>query len=230
MRTNKLLLAVIAVMYMFSITAQDIIPIDSVHLLNTEQNKLLKYTRNLVKKRHNKIKLPIEINSMLGDSLNEKRYESILHFNKAYFIKMSNCKASLVIPMQAKVDTITINSELNIITAEDDDIYRIVYTAFTLPSDSVPQYMYLKSSVNGFLYSSVFMENDQVVAEVKGNDVGKTAIIDSHKHQHPMNNTSIYEKAGVGRFPQTYISDRLKSLSIYTALDPSYMMKKDRSF
>ena len=64
---------------------------------------------------------------MLGDSLNEKRYESILHFNKAYFIKMSNCKASLVIPMQAKVDTITINSELNIITAEDDDIYFLAY-------------------------------------------------------------------------------------------------------
>ena len=231
MRAQRLFFAVlIAFISTFSVTAQEIIPVDSIHQLSKEQKQLLQYAKVFAKKKHNKIKLPIEINRMLGDRLNRKRYESMLKMTEAYFVDNNEAKAALVVPMQARVDTLIINSELTILLTSDDTLYELVYTLFTLPNNTTSQYMCVKSSPNGFLYSTVFVDDDKIVAEVKGKDADKAGVVKTNPFNNQLREeTDIFKKIPQGLSSGPSISTRLNRLSRATAIDGTYMMEKDRN-
>ena len=177
MKATKLILsAAIALISVFSITAQDIIPVDSIQLLNEVQKKTLQDTKIMLNGKHNKIKLPFEFNDIIGKSEHKKYYESRVNWDGAYFINAGDSVANLVIPMQVKVDTTTINSSLNIIMNLDEDKYSVVRTLFTLQGEGNAEYMCLQSSINGFLSSTLFIEGDSIVSEVKGKDYEKAIL------------------------------------------------------
>lgn len=177
MKAKRLILsATIGLISAFSITAQEIIPVDSTHLLNEVQKKTLKEAKIMLKSKHNKIKLPFEFNDIIGKSDNKKHYESRINWDRAYFVNVGDSVANLVIPMQAKVDTTTINSSLNISMNLDEDKYSVVRTFLTLQDEGNAEYMCLQSSVNGLLSSTLFIEGDSIVSEVKGKDYEKAIL------------------------------------------------------
>lgn len=62
MARSRFVSILIALISVFSITAQEVIPVDSVSALNKEQKKTKKYAEKLLKSQKNKILLPIEFN------------------------------------------------------------------------------------------------------------------------------------------------------------------------
>ena len=83
--------------YMIS---KHIIPADSTHLLNDVQKKALQNAKIMAKRKHSKIKLPIELNEIIGESSNNKRYESRINLEDAYFINIDrrekrDCKTQI---------------------------------------------------------------------------------------------------------------------------------------
>ena len=203
--------------------AQKIIPVDSTHLLNEAQKKSLQEAKVLAKKRHYKIKLPIELNNIIGDSSNNKRYESLINLEDAYFIKVGDSIANLVIPMQAKVDTLTINSSLNITMNLDKDKYSVVRTFFTLQGEGNTKYMCMQSSVNGFLSSTLFLEGDSIIDEVKGKDYDKAGLY-SEKIIHQNKSMNLYITAT----PKPTIEELNKSISKQVTINPKILLSKNR--
>ena len=173
---GMILLAIMALIGVLGVNAQEIIPVDTDNPLTNVQKKALQEAKVLTKKRHNKIKLPIEINSIVGDSLNKKRYESNMNMNEAYFVNRDEDIAHLVIPMQAKANGITINSNLNIVMDTEENSCMVVRTMFAIKEECEGNYLCLQSSVNGFLSTIECIESNTKVAEVKGKDYDKAGL------------------------------------------------------
>lgn len=146
--------------------AQDVIPIDSVNLHSKEQKETLKYAKLFGKRRKNKILLPVEVNHLLNDSLNNKRATAVMQIDKSYFVNGDAYKAALVIPTLAKVNGLDVFSEINIVCDHDGNYITIVYTTFDIPQDEAGEKICLKSNVNGILVSSVIYNDKGIVAEV----------------------------------------------------------------
>ena len=153
--------------------AQDIIPVDSTHLLTKEQKNTLKYAKNIAKAKKNEIKLPIEVNSLLSDTINKDCYLSEMKLEQAYFIQSSDYNAELVVPMQYVNENGIINSDLVLILDEEGNYYRIVETCLEIANDSIKKSLLFESNLLGLLFEATILENDKLIAcyEIKENAV-----------------------------------------------------------
>ncbi len=182
MKTNRLfIIAIIAIISAFSAMAQDVIPVDSTHLLNKEQKQVLQYSKNLAKKIKNVIELPEEVNHIFTD--NKVYIKSTLQLNNAFFVKRDHYDAMLCIPAMAQIDSSSIESELIVALDKDGNYHRIVYSTFVMPNDSCNEYLCMKSNISGTLLSTVVFNDNKIIAEIdaKGYPWG---VIDSPKENN----------------------------------------------
>ena len=173
-KTNLLLIAIIALISSFGVVAQEIIPVDSVFALSKEQKKTKKYAEKLLKKQENKILLPIEFNSLIGDSVTKIPYELGLNWENAYFVESDNKCANLCIPL--KSDKEDIQPLLNVFRDENGTYYRIVITYKQTQTDSVKEEIIMRSNIKGLLINACVLRNKEVVSQL--NVVGNTGIIE----------------------------------------------------
>jgi hypothetical protein len=170
MKTNKLLLVAIAVMCMFSVTAQDIIPIDSTHLLSRSQKFALKYAKNPknIFGDDNSVYLPLEINNIIGDTTDTKLV-SVAKWEDAYFVNNKEYRAMLIIPLEAEVKTEKIYSEMNVIYDHEGNVHRLVLSNFAVGKDTIQEKVLVKSNNSGmFVGATIYNSKDEVIAEVEG--------------------------------------------------------------
>ena len=180
MKTNRLFsFIMIAVLCVYTLSAQNVIPVDSTHLLNSEQENTLKYAKELAREVKSKIELPKEVNNLINHTDDNKYHKSFMQWDKAYFTNLSDSKSVLCVPTLAQIDSVTVESELYIIHDIDDVYYRIVHTTFVVPTDTLPEYICLKSDINGGLVSTIVYDDNNVIAEIDTNSK-HLAIRDSH--------------------------------------------------
>lgn len=168
MKTRILATIITLVFCVFNIVSQNIIPADSTHLLNNEQIKTLKSVKHKATKWKYEISLPLEVNRLLGYDVSEKqkKTKAKMLMNEAYFIDRKDCKTAICVPLVAKIDSITIESDINFILDKENNYYQTVYTTFNIPNDSVADLICLKSNWAGYLVSSIIIKNNKIVAEV----------------------------------------------------------------
>ena len=162
----EILSVAIALISVFSITAQEIIPIYSVSALNKEQKKTKKYAEKLLKSQKNKILLPIEFNSLIGDSLTNTPYELGINWDNAYFAKSDNKCANLYIPL--KSDKEGVQPLLNVFRDEDGKYYRIVITYKQMQTDSIKEEIVMRSNIDGLFLNAFVLNNEKLVCQING--------------------------------------------------------------
>lgn len=166
MKYYQILSVAIALISVFSITAQEIIPIDSVSALNKEQKKTKKYAEKLLKKQENKILLPIEFNELIGDSVSTVSIELGVNWNETFFVKENNKCANLYIPL--KSDKEDIQSLLNVFRDEDGNYYRIVITYKQTQTDSIKEEIVMRSNIDGLFLNAFVLNNEKLVCQING--------------------------------------------------------------
>lgn len=168
MKTRKILtLLLLSVVFPISMMAQEtIIHADSVHLLNKDQIKLLKYTKRLAKQNKHTFELPIEVNHLLNDDTSKKYPKTILQWNDAYFINRKDYKATIIVPTLAQIDTCIVESYLSVILDKENNYHRIIYSTFMVPNGKETEYICLKSNIFGTLLSTVVFDNNKTIAEI----------------------------------------------------------------
>ena len=144
-----------------------IIPVDSTHQLSKDQKKLLKYAKNLGKARKNKIKLPIEVNRLLGDTISYECYQSEMIVENGLFLTNPDFVAELIVPMQFVNDKGTLRSDLCLVLDKEGNYYRFVQTYFGLANDSIEKRLLFESNIIGLLFGSKLLENNTIIAEYK---------------------------------------------------------------
>ena len=164
--TNLLLPATIALLSAFSITAQEIIPADSNQLLSKEQKKTKQYAEKLLKSQKYKILLPIEFNSLIGDSVTNTSYELGINWDNAYFAKSDNKCANLCIPL--KSDKEDIQPLLNVFRDKDGKYYRIVITYRQMQTDSIKEEIIMRSNIGGMFLNAFVLNNEKLVSQING--------------------------------------------------------------
>ena len=199
MKAKRLILTVLIVsISILSITAQDIIPVDSTHLLNRKQKFTLKYAKNPrnIFGADNSVELPVEVKKLIGDTTNNKLL-SFPQWDKAHFINNTNCSARLIIPLEAKSVAGILKSELQVIYDEDESIIsRLVFSDFIIKGDSVTEKMLIKSNIRGkMLDIIVYDDNNNIIAEIKGKNAtsGVVAFWGTHPELRKRKNKS-YDK------------------------------------
>ena len=168
--TNLLLPATIALLSAFSITAQEIIPIDSTHLLSREQKFTLKYAKNPdnIFGDDNAVYLPLEVNHIIGDTTDTKLV-SVAKWEDAYFVNNKEYRAMLIIPLEAEVKTEKIYSEMNVIYDHEGNVHRLVLSNFAVGKDTIQEKVLVKSNIRGlFVGATIYNSKDEVIAEVEG--------------------------------------------------------------
>ena len=166
MARSRFVSILIALISVFSITAQEVIPVDSVSALNKEQKKTKKYAEKLLKSQKNKILLPIEFNSLIGDSLTNTPYELGINWNETFFVKENNKCANLYIPL--KSDKEDIQSLLNVFRDEDGKYYRIVITYKQMQTDSIKEEIVMRSNIDGLFLNAFVLNNEKLVSQING--------------------------------------------------------------
>lgn len=232
MRAKRLFFAsLIAFISTFSVIAQDIIPVDSIHQLSRAQKFILKYAKKPINVfgDDNSVELPVEIKQLIGDTTNNKLLSSP-QWDKAYFIKDNNFAACLIIPLEAKSDAGILNSELQILYDEDESIInRVVLSYFVVKEDSIKERMLVKSNIYGRMLNIIIYNSDNIIAEIKGlNEMaGVVDYFGTHPELRKDKTKEITIPQGLSSGPS--ISTRLNRLSRATAIDGTYMMEKDRN-
>ena len=92
---STLILLLISVL---SITAQEIIPVDSIHLLSKEQKKAIKYTKKNICSDDSSIELPLEVNMIFGDTISKKHYYVTPSWKDSYFLPSDS--VVLIVPLR----------------------------------------------------------------------------------------------------------------------------------
>ena len=147
--------------------AKEIIPIDSVHLLNQSQKFTLKYAKNPdnIFGDDNTVYLPLEVNQIIGDTINTKLV-SVAQWKDAYFIKNEDYRAMLIIPLEAESKIGKIQSEIQMNYDFNGHMHAVVLTAFFVNSDSLSENILIRSNYLGKFLSAVVYNNDKIIAEI----------------------------------------------------------------
>ena len=92
---GMILLAIIALIGVLGVNAQEIIPVDEVQKLNEVQKQMIKSVKKEIKSG---IVLPIEVNYLSGDTAKKSHYKMKPIWEKGYFVDRDS--AELIIPLQ----------------------------------------------------------------------------------------------------------------------------------
>ena len=162
-----ILTAIITLASVFScLSAQEIIPVDSTHLLSKEQKRTQQYVEKLLKSQNNTISLPIEFNSLIGDSLTTTPYELGINWDKAYFIEEEKKCANLLIPLEVEKEDI--QSLLNVFRDENGNFYRTIITYKQTQNDTIKEEIIMKSNLDGLFLNAVVLHNEKLVSLING--------------------------------------------------------------
>ena len=127
-------------------------------IFRTLQDSTLSYTLRLLDKIENKITLPEEVNTLLGQDQAEKIYATA-YWDEAFFEAPSPNHASLMIPFKSVVNGVEFQSFLNIVR-QDGFYYRTVSSNFTISNDTTTKYVSIISNIYGdFLAAEKFNAN-----------------------------------------------------------------------
>ncbi len=77
---------------------QEYISADSTDMLSEKQKKTLKYTKEFIFEDNSKLELPLEVNYLLGDTINKKHYKLTPIWEESYFVKSDS--VVLIVPLQ----------------------------------------------------------------------------------------------------------------------------------
>ncbi|MBE6310781.1 MAG: hypothetical protein E7080_07000 [Bacteroidales bacterium] len=98
MKANRLILsAIVAIMGVMSTIAQDIVSIDSIHLLSMEQKQTIQFVKKQLNQDKTGLELPLEVNYLLGDTITKTNYKVKPKWEDAYFIKADS--VVMIVPL-----------------------------------------------------------------------------------------------------------------------------------
>ena len=98
MKIQRLIIsAIVAIMGVMSTIAQDIVSIDSIHLLSMEQKQTIQFVKKQLNKDKNGLELPLEVNYLLGDTITKTNYKVKPKWEDAYFIKADS--VVMIVPL-----------------------------------------------------------------------------------------------------------------------------------
>ena len=142
------------------------------------QKSTLKYAKNILKKYNNKIALPLEINTFMGDTATNEQYKATPLWENAYFEDNKDFKATLIIPLTAKTTKGDVNAVLNIMRDDNAQYLRIVNMALNYQEEKDTTNIYISSNLQGiFLHASVF-KNGKEAGQIEGL-VGMNGVYDN---------------------------------------------------
>ena len=153
---GMILLAIMALIGVLGVNAQDIIPVDS--LYNAKIGYTITYTKELLQKMHNKICLPKEVNTLMKIEESKKLYAKPL-WDSAYIKNETDDMLSYIVPIKCGYDNKEVMSEL-IVTRSKSSYHRLVTSCFTVTNDSVARYVTLNSNIFGELVGYQVYDED----------------------------------------------------------------------
>ncbi len=173
----------------FGAGATDNIPINSVESLTESQQKTLEYTKKLFKKRKNRIALPVETYTILGDTSERVAPEASPIWEKAYFKKDADWKTCLVVPLKVVTPIGVMYSQLYVRSNAQDKYYRTVSTSlptsqYLKKNPNVKRYdnddfcgISINSNVDGAFLRAFYYQNGEIFCQVEG-VIGNFGVID----------------------------------------------------
>ena len=166
MKTKVLILStIIALIGVLGVNAQDIIPVDSVQLLNKGQKNTLQYAKKVLKSQDNKVMLPLEINALLGDTINPMPYEATPIWEEACFVNDSAYESSLMIPLKTKTLNGEVISVLNVIGVDKYTFCRFVTTQISYSPDICID---VDSNLEGIMLVTTLYEHNELKGQALG--------------------------------------------------------------
>ena len=146
--------------------------------LTGPQKGTLAYAKYILKKYDNKIVLPLEINTFMGDTVTKEQYKAIPLWEDAYFEDTKDFKAILIIPLTAKTTKGDVNAVLNIMRDDNAQYLRIVNMALNYQEEKDTTNIYISSNLDGvFLHASVYV-NGKETGQLEGL-VGMNGVCDN---------------------------------------------------
>ena len=188
----KIMFLLASLLYVVNVWATDITYIKERNHLNKEQIEVLEYSQKLLSAKNNKITLPTEVYSIVGDSAKRDCPNAEVMWDKAHFKNEKDWKHTLVIPLKAKTPIGIMNSALYVRTNSKGVFHRIVVT--TLPTkeyieshDKVnpdnPKYSgyTIDSNVDGIFIRAFYYDKGKQRYQIEGL-IGNNGIIDSKRN------------------------------------------------
>lgn len=164
----RVLIILVAIINVFNIMAQGITPIES-ESLRSEQKNTLQYAKKILKAQYNKVMLPLEINTLLGDTITREPYVASPMWNDACFVSDTVFEASLIVPLKANTKNGELISELKIFRADKYTFCRVVSTQISyMPNDTTTLSIDINSNLDGIMLMTSVYENDVLQGQVTG--------------------------------------------------------------
>ena len=160
MKVNKIaIIILIQIINMIDITAQNIIPADSTHLLSMEQKQTIEFVKKQLNQDKTGLELPLEVNYLLGDTITKTNYKVKPKWEDAYFIKADS--VVMIVPLYN--DSINISqSQLKVTALKDCRYSKVVETIIAFDDSSVEQFCGI------LIYSSVMGNLEKIYRFEKG--------------------------------------------------------------
>ena len=182
-----ILTAIITLASVFScLSAQEIIPVDSTHLLSKEQVTVLKYTEKYIISDKSNFELPLEVNYLLGDTIADVNYKIKPMLEKSYFLKTDS--VVLIVPLQ--------NDSINILQCQlkvyknEDNIYQeqIETVLGTFDTDDQFTGSMVYSHINGN-FISIYNFNKGECIEIINNNLNPLNLFSGKRSKRLRNNS-----------------------------------------
>lgn len=169
MKANRLILSVvIALISAISITAHEIIPVDSTHLLSDEQKQTLNYTKKLFDATNGSIMIPLEATDFLGKPKESENEITIIpEWTLAYFENDNDCNSLLYVPLKINYNESNLISELRVLF-NNNTFYRMLITSISFMNNNNEHTIILYSTIDGGAFLCEIYQNNQLIEEIKG--------------------------------------------------------------
>ena len=177
-RMMTALVAIASVMLSFTLSAEHQY-INSGKKLDKKKTAIFDYTKNLLASSNDVIKLPQEINMLIGDTANMESYKAVPQWDEAYF---EDGKYKLVVPLVAESPIGKVHSSLSV-SMSGTGCYRLVVTKLPETAGASDSDKFsgitVNSNVFGIFLRAFVYKNGEITEQFEGN-VGNMGYFDSH--------------------------------------------------